>query len=189
MSPPQATIDALGCHVKGPGSGTAGRETNHVFRNRTTSEMQITDRDLGRGRLRAAHHIQDPHMRCLRGVHIRAGQFVTSDTLSFSSRGARTGAHGLARQRPGKRTRVPRVATEPAFSHRRTWNGHGLTLSLTHSNRHTRHTTDTKGSVARGVGNRRNNCAAAGLLQGRALRPSFHPLRAHAQSSSTRPGS
>ena len=41
MSPPQATIDALGCHVKGPGSGTAGRETNHVFRNRTTSEMQL----------------------------------------------------------------------------------------------------------------------------------------------------
>ena len=49
--------------------------------------------------------------------------------------------------------------------------------SLTHSHRHTRHTTDTKGSVsvAWGVGNRRNNRAAAGLL---------HDARTGAASSS-----
>ena len=196
MSPPQATIDALGCHVKGPGSGTAGRETNHVFRNRTTSEMQLqisqTERPRSRATQSGTSHTRPAH--------------AVSPWCAYSRRAVRHVRHAfvLFARRPHRRPWLGTPAPRKAHTLAKGCDGASLLApthmewtwphSLTHSLKPS-HTAHYRHERIGGAGSGqppqqlRRSWPAARTCHGRALRLSFHPLRAHAQSSSTRPGS
>ena len=69
-------------------------------------QLQIADRATGRGRLRAAHHTRPAHAVSPRCAYSRRA--VRHVRHAFVLRAAPAQVP-MARQRPGKRTRVPRV--------------------------------------------------------------------------------